>query len=310
MPVKQIACEASGKGRSPALEGPMPQARARYFAPLTLLTGLLLAGSFTALAGGGGPPVATTPPASSTNTLTVRTTLATLANKTLPLRFSWVATPSLETYDLRTVQFYIDDKLVSTPQNAPYTFNGPGNFLVTTWLAPGRHTFTTKVTALDGRTATETITATVAAAPQPPAEIAGAWERVITAEQFEAAGLDTGNDPVLSSLLGKPWRIIIDPAGLWIIDPEPGGSLSHINLQGNTLTMLGPVRTGPNGSVRAYGAPLYGDNMCGPVNRDPGTYTWAATGTELTVTAVKPACASEQVILSGIWTRVTPTPKR
>ncbi|WP_110888943.1 Ig-like domain-containing protein [Deinococcus yavapaiensis] len=233
-----------------------------------------------------------------------------MANTTLPLRVAWVATPSIETYDIRTVQFFIDGKLVSTPQNAPYRFNGPGNFLVTTFLTPGRHTFTATVTALDGRKASETVTANVAAAPQPPAALAGAWERVITKEQFDAAGLDTGNDPVLSTLLGRPWRIIIDSAGLWTIDPMPSGGLLHVNIRGNTLTTLGPIRTGPNDAVFAYGAPLGGDNYCGPVNRDEGAYSWAVTGNQLTLRAVKPACASEEVILTGTWTRVTPTPKR
>jgi hypothetical protein len=52
-----------------------------------------------------------------------------------------------------------------------------GNWLVTTFLQPGEHTFTVRVIGTQGQTATDAVQAVVSLPPKPPAELVGVWNR-------------------------------------------------------------------------------------------------------------------------------------
>src|SRR5205814_8237448 len=117
----------------------------------------------------------------------------------LPHRIRWVATPSGSTSDVKEVDFLVDDQLASVEHNAPYSYGGDASWLVTTFLDPGVHTFTTRAIAADDRTAVETVTAAVMAAPEPPAKLAGRWSRTA----------DSGDQGV--------WHVTINAIG-WFFD--------------------------------------------------------------------------------------------
>jgi hypothetical protein len=95
------------------------------------------------------------PPPSS---FTVTSSIANGA--TLTGSLTWTATPSETT--VSTVDFLIDGTLKWTENISPYYFNGDGNKLDTTTLSNGAHTLALQAHAADGRTATTSISVTVA----------------------------------------------------------------------------------------------------------------------------------------------------
>ncbi len=64
---------------------------------------------------------------------------------------------------------------------AQYFYGDDGNWLVTSFLKPGKHVFVTKVTTPDGQIAQTSPTAKVGKTPSPPAALAGTWTRVVSA---------------------------------------------------------------------------------------------------------------------------------
>ena len=60
----------------------------------------------------------------------------------LPHRIRWRAQPSLPVSQVSRVEFLIDGKVGWDEENAPYTYGDDSNWLVTSWLSPGRHRFT------------------------------------------------------------------------------------------------------------------------------------------------------------------------
>src|SRR3982751_4051312 len=101
--------------------------------------------------------------------LTVRSTLA--GKSVLPHRVRWLGVPGAGA-KVREVRFLVDGRLRWLEQHAPFTFGNDGNYLVTTWLKPGVHTFTVEAVGADGTRATATTQARVAPAPAPPARLA------------------------------------------------------------------------------------------------------------------------------------------
>ena len=119
---------------------------------------------------------------------------------TIPLRTRWIATPQPAGAPVTEVDFLIDGKLIWTEQAAPYVFGGDDNgtnlgFLITTWLSPGMHTFTARATGVAGKTVSDVVTASVAAAPEPPAALKGTWTRTVTQQDIEHAGVTEGPPP-------------------------------------------------------------------------------------------------------------------
>ena len=107
-------------------------------------------------------------PAASLAKLSVSSTLD--GHSTLPLRIHWQAFPSAPAGDVSEVDFLIDGRLGWVEHNTPYFYGRDGNWLVTSFLAPGEHTFTVRAFTRDGRTATDTVKASACtAAPPPPA---------------------------------------------------------------------------------------------------------------------------------------------
>src|SRR5581483_7794604 len=103
---------------------------------------------------------------------------STLDGKTvLPHRIHWLGLPALPQTQVREVDFLIDARVRWIEHGAPYSYGDDGGYLVTSWLAPGRHRFTIRVRSTDGRTGTDTVLARVLPAPPPPTQLAGTWQR-------------------------------------------------------------------------------------------------------------------------------------
>jgi hypothetical protein len=111
---------------------------------------------------------------------------STLDGKTLlPDRIHWLAFPRVPAST--KVEFLIDGKVLWAERDAPYTFSDDGGYLVTSWPAPGKHRFTVRATVVrvgdkvikegEGQVAESTVVASVPRAPEPPAELAGMWQR-------------------------------------------------------------------------------------------------------------------------------------
>lgn len=83
----------------------------------------------------------------------------------LPHLIHWQAFPSVAAVDVSEVDFLIDGRLGWVERNTPYFYGNDGNWLVTSFLTPGEHTFTVRVITANGQTATDTVQASVAPAP-------------------------------------------------------------------------------------------------------------------------------------------------
>src|SRR5262249_12143585 len=141
---------------------------------------------------------------------------STLDGKTvLPHRVRWLAFPHLPSSQVREVDFLIDGKVRWIEHNAPYSYSDDGGFLVTSWLSPTRHSFAVRVISYSGRRGIDTVVARVVAAPTPPAELAGRWQRDVPTEVpgDQACG---ASDPVPA---GR-WTLVFERR--WIETIYPG----------------------------------------------------------------------------------------
>jgi hypothetical protein len=106
------------------------------------------------------------------------TVSSTLSDKpALPHRIRWLAKPSLPPSKIREVDFLIDGRRAWVEHHAPYSYGYDGNYLVTSWMKPGRHTFTVVALAIDGRRATTSSRAQTSAPQPPPAALSGSWRQ-------------------------------------------------------------------------------------------------------------------------------------
>jgi hypothetical protein len=218
------------------------------------------------------------------------TVSSTLSGTTvLPHRIHWLGRPSLPAAKVAEVDFLIDGKVSWVEHHPPYTFGDDGNWLVTSWLAPGSHRFTVRARAANGGTAKQTTAASVAAAPPPPAALAGTWTRTVTQKQAGA------NTPA------GTWALTVDETGWKILDPLDGGVYIDVAyLAGGRLQARGGIMTTPHSDYE-------GNGWCMDTNT-PVDYRWAVSGSTLTLTldgpdGCGPASDKQHFIWAGAWTR-------
>jgi len=250
-----------------------------------------LAFVLTAAACSQGPATAahTARPAASTAKLRVTSTLDGLTG--LPHRIHWQAFPSGPSSDVSQVDYLIDGQLRWIEHSAPYFYGSDGNYLVTSFLTPGTHTFTVRAIWAHGTTATDTARAQVSPAPAPPAALAGTWQR-----------FHSGGD--LSSPPSGYWRLIITSVGWQINDTSGGGNLLDIAyLSPGLLEIRQGMFTSPDSQ-------LDGNGWC---NNDPGPTVrlrYTIQGNTLTFTPISPlGCDGTDYVTGsqwrGTWTRVS-----
>lgn len=232
----------------------------------------------------------------------------------LPHRIHWIARPSLPGREIKRVDFLVDGKVAWVEHEAPYVYGEDDGthrgYLVTSWLAPGRHRFAVRAVASDGRKATAAVTARVTPPPDLPAGLAGSWQRTITdtsgspapggpgnpTETFTPAGIYTmviDKRMIQMRFPGTFRRPASDTSGEgWILD-------SDYAIQSSIVRALGPVTFEPFVEQAEGGSWCW---MDGP----SGDYDWAIAGDTLTLTPRRGAdpCAVRGFVWAGEWTRV------
>jgi hypothetical protein len=166
------------------------------------------------------------------------------------------------------------------------------NWLVTSFLTPGLHTFTVRVITADGSAATDMVRASVTAPPAPPAALAGTWTRVVTPVDVQKA--TSGQPPPPGR-----WRLRIGPIGWRLHDPTGGsqlfdtGYLSAGDLQMRPAIDYPPYPKNNQGGFCADTDPL-----------SAWTYSVESGGKVLTLRPVAhDPCGDRIAILAGSWTR-------
>ena len=221
----------------------------------------------------------------------------------LPHRIHWLAYPVPSSTKVR-MEFLIDGALTWHEGSAPYSFADDGGYLVTSWLAPGKHTFTVRATArVGGAVAQDRVTASVVPPTDPPAALAGTWRRTpdVSARPEFPAGT---------------YEIVFDKR--WIEDRFPGKfdpNKTHENGAGSGGGLIQDTHWDPGPSqFHVQGSVVFrpfdrnkpeGGSWC--ENFGPGAdYTWSVSGNTLTLAPVggKDPCGPRGFIWTGDWTRV------
>lgn len=233
--------------------------------------------------------------------------------KVLPQMTHWVAHVNVAPADVAEVDFLIDGKLRWVEHRSPYNYasdddSGRLGYLFTSWLAPGRHRFTAHAKTNTGRTATDVVLARILAAPAPPAALAGTWTRAVTDADTKKADPKYGSDNVPPT--GK-WRLIVDRAGIWELDPLGTGVGQGYTLSGNVLRSLAPIQmvprqaSGDPGEIKRFGSRVAAGGGIDCDESGPfGTYRWKVSGHALTLGALREPCGQRRAVYEGTWTRV------
>lgn len=239
-----------------------------------------------ALAGACGSTSAS-PGSASTASGGVKVTSTLDGRSALPHRIHWIAQPDVPAADVTAVSYVIDGKHMWTENHSPYDYGGdPGSYLVTSFLKPGAHRFTVKVFTVNGKTGTDTVTASVPAAPAPPAALAGTWKR------FIPEGSGPGSPP------SGYWRLEISPVGWQIYDTAGTGNLLDVVYPARSLLV---VQTG-----MVTGRPKYDQNgWCSDAPGPPVRYHWTVQRHQLTLRlAGGHGCDGFNRAIGATWTRV------
>ena len=232
----------------------------------------------------------------------------------LPHRIRWIARPKLPSVQIKEVDFLIDGRLAWVEHEAPYVYSEDDGshlgYLVTSWLAPGRHRFEVKAIASDGRRANDVVTARVTARPELPAGLAGTWRRTVSDVSLAPAAGTPGN-PTETFTPAGTYTMVIDERQIqtrfpgvfhrpqsdatgegWIFD-------SDYTLAASTLRAAGPVTFEPFRSQAETGWWCYPD---GP----SGSYAWSIGNDTLDLAPRGGAdpCGIRGFIWAGRWTRV------
>jgi hypothetical protein len=223
----------------------------------------------------------------------------------LPHRIHWIGSTALPTKQVKFVGFLIDGKGVDFAYPAAaVTFNEDGGYLVTSWLTPGRHSFTFRVTAKDGRVADDTVVARVLPAPDPPAALVGTWKRTI----------DGKAAPTPVPQPSGTYRLVFEKRWLQTYLPGRFGEATS-QKTGNGLIIDSDWTPGHTG-FHVQGDVLFksrqrsdrddGNTFCDTGGPGSG-YTWSVSGKTLTLAPVggQDACDLRGFVWTGQWTRVS-----
>ena len=265
------------------------------------------------MAGWSAPGVSSASQTTSTTTSadTLQKVTSTLDGRhAVPSRIHWIATPNPAGAIVTQVDFLIDGKLAWTEMNSPYVFGSDDGgtdlgYLITTWLTPGRHSFTVRAIGESGRTVSDTVTARVAAAPQPPPALRGTWARTMTQQDITGAGLTQGPPT-------GQWHLVFDRVGAWELDPLGTGLGTQYAVSGSTITAYAPIQEAPCCSDGSDGIVRYGHHGLGGFDCNPSgpsnSYRWSVHAGTLTLTPIKKGCHSQDAIWAGDWTLQSPAP--
>ena len=243
---------------------------------------------------GGTASTGATAPSKAASSAKLKVTSTLDGHSTLPYRIRWQAFPGAPAADVSEVDFLIDGKLGWVEHKTPYFYGNDGNWLVTSFLTPGMHTFTVRVIAAGEHTATDTVKASVTVPATPPAALAGTWAHVVT--PAEAKKATVGGAPPTGR-----WRLQISPRGWQLHDPTGSGLLFDVGYGSAQSLQMRPT----------IEFPPYPNNIGGGfcTDTDPlwaWTYSAADSGTTLILRPVgHDPCSDRIAILAGTWTRTS-----
>ena len=237
---------------------------------------------------------ATSIPSTSTSIVALKVTSTLDGVTTLPHRIQWEAKPVDPNHQVTGVTFLIDGQLAWVEHKAPYFYGDDDNYLVTSFLTPGEHSFMVRVFTIKGQSIDSTIVkASVSAAPSPPEGLANtSWTRYQTAADVAKA---------TSDLPGHPGQIglTIDSVGWMFHDPDAGGLLIDVAYPSDGEVELRAAIEKPPYPNQ------YGGAFC--VEPDPPilwSYTLSNGGKTLTLHPVtNDPCGDRLGAFEGTWTR-------
>ena len=221
---------------------------------------------------------------SGSGSFTVTSTLS--GASVLPHRVHWLGTPSLAPSRISEVQFLIDGRRSWVEHHAPYTYGYDGNYLVTSWMKPGLHTFTVVAVATDGRRAITSSNAQTSVPEHSPAELAGTWQRDVSAA--EAGGV------------GAPgtWTLRVGPVGWRMLDAarRRGALVDVAYLASMTVEVRGGI------AIRDHD-PRENNPWCDEPFQ-PVRYRWRVGADRLTLRlAGSRRCDGQARVFAGQWRR-------
>jgi hypothetical protein len=202
--------------------------------------------------------------------------------KVLPHRILWIAHPKLPRAQVQEVDFLVDGKKLWVEHNPPYTYGDDGNYLVTSFLAPGTHRFTVKAVSTRGTSALDRVIARVLPAPKPPAGLAGTWK-----SYHPKGGVPAGT-----------WELVVDKIGWRIDDPAGGGNLLDVAYLSPGLA---EVRTGIATGHKGHDLNGWCDDRPGSPVRMKWTVT--AEGLRFTYAGGKGCPGFVDFLGEATWTR-------
>ncbi|TML90349.1 MAG: hypothetical protein E6G09_00505 [Actinobacteria bacterium] len=217
------------------------------------------------------------------------TVTSTLDGKTvLPLRIRWRARPQhVALAQVKEVDYLIDGRRAWTEHHAPYYYGSNegayGNWLVSSFLTPGEHTFVVRAVTRNGRIATDTVKARVLAAPAPPAKLAGPWTRIVKRSDLKKGppGPPAGR-----------WTITVSSVG-WATGPGDNFDVRYLP-SGDVV--MGPEVVTPTQQTGAF---------CGVDPLHEWKVALSVDDQNMTLDPVgHDGCGDRVAILQGTWTRV------
>jgi len=216
--------------------------------------------------------------AGPTNSAKLRVTSTLDGLTALPHRIHWQAFPRPSADVITEVDYLIDGKQLWVEHHVPYFYGDDGNYLVTSFLTPGKHIFTVRAIDAGGHSATDTVTATVSAAPPPPATLAGTWK--VLDKPLAAGSCSPGPCPPAGY-----WRLVISSIGWQVYDTAGGGGLYDVSYMSAGLVDIqtGMATGHPNTDGNAWCNMGSGDR---PAGRPPVYVRWTVHGNQLSFTPV------------------------
>src|SRR5215831_20537181 len=141
------------------------------------------------------------------------TVTSSLDGKTvLPLRSHWIAYPQIDPSQgqVTEVDYLIDGFHAWTAHSSPWYFGDNSNWLVTTILKPGLHTFTVRAVVAD-KVAVDKVQARVAAPPKPPARLAGSWSQAGRTLFIAKTGWTIGSNQIFDARYLANGNVVLGP---------------------------------------------------------------------------------------------------
>jgi hypothetical protein len=212
---------------------------------------------------------------------------------TLPTRVHWIARPGISSAKVAEVDFLIDGRLAWVEHKPPYVYGDDGNWLVTSFLKPGMHTFTTRaITIATKRIRPDIVKALVVAPAAPPAELAGSWTRAVSADDMKKC--TSG-----SCAPAGTWGLTVSAKGWAMRDPDGGAGLFDVAyLAGGALQMRPTIEfpTYPNANNGGFCSDT------DPLSVWTGTPSSDGKTLRLDPAQADP-CGDRAAILQGTWIR-------